>query len=126
MTNGGPTILIVEDRKAEREALDTLLTRAGYSVVALADGHEALTYLQNSPPPSLILLDMLLPVLDGWHFLSEIKKTPSSAIPIIVTTGTVISRAWAASNGCRGFIKKPVESQTLFAEIDRCLSAAPP
>ena len=123
MASEGQTILVVEDNAITREGLGAILREAGYTVVLTAHGGEALAYLHGNPSPDLILLDMLMPVLDGWHFLNELKRPPSaSVVPILITTSTVLSREWALSHGCCGFLRKPIEPESLLAEIRRCLA----
>ena len=63
------TLLVVDDNDVAREGLAGVLRRAGYRVLPAANGEEALQLLRAGPPPDLILLDMLMPFLDGWHFL---------------------------------------------------------
>jgi CheY-like chemotaxis protein len=65
----GNKLLIVEDNDVTREGLATLLRREGFTVELAAHGRQALDYLNTGARPDVILLDMLLPVLDGWHFL---------------------------------------------------------
>src|SRR5439155_814081 len=109
---------------AEREGLAAVLRKAGYGVVTASDGMEALVQLRSGPAPDLVLLDMLMPVLDGWRFLEEVKKQAASAsVPIVVTTGTILTREWAAAQGCAGLLRKPVEPTELLREITRCLGA---
>src|SRR5207302_251010 len=112
-----------EDSAPTREGLTVLLQQEGYRAIPAADGQEALSLIQSAPPPDLILLDMLMPVLDGWHFLERLRRdSPKPPIPVIVTTGTVLSREWAEAHGCAGFVKKPIEPEDLLAEIKRCLA----
>jgi len=121
----GKTILLVEDNAVESEALALILGDEGYSVVAVANGQDAIDYLARHCAPDLILLDMLMPVLDGWHFLAEVNHwEPPVPTPIIVTTSTVISREWALAHGCVGFLHKPVEPEEVAQEVRRCLNAA--
>jgi CheY-like chemotaxis protein len=68
------TLLVVEDNEAAREGLAFVLRRAGFHVLTAADGRRALLLLWSVPPPEVILLDMLLPVLDGWHFLERLRQ----------------------------------------------------
>jgi CheY-like chemotaxis protein len=117
----GTTILVVEDNDIAREGLAAVLRRAGYSVATAENGQEALSVLGADPAPDLILLDMLMPVLDGWHFLDRLKRSPRKAVPVVVTTGTILTPEWAAAHGCAGFIGKPVEAAELLAEIRRIL-----
>ena len=116
------TILIVEDNELARANLVKILESAGYSPASVTNGREALDYLESKPPPDLILLDMLLPVLDGWRFLDHLRKTNKTTAPIIVTTGTVLSRKWAEDHGCAGFIRKPIDVDELLNEIQRCIT----
>jgi CheY-like chemotaxis protein len=71
--------------------------------------------------PDLILLDMLMPVLDGWRFLQQVKAKNIPSVPIIVVTATVLTREWAEDHGCRGFIAKPIIPDELLKEVQRCL-----
>ena len=113
----------MEDNPIETEALALLLRAEGYSVIAAANGREALAHLAQGPAPGLIVLDMLMPVLDGWHFLEELKHwCPPITTPILVTTSTIISREWALAHGCAGFMRKPIEPDELVREIRHCLN----
>ncbi len=115
------TLLVVEDDPIVREGLNVILRRAGYEVVLAANGEEALASLRRQHP-DLILLDMLMPILDGWHFLEQLQaENPSQSIPILVVTATILSREWAADHGCCGFIRKPVEPADMLIEVRRCL-----
>jgi CheY-like chemotaxis protein len=113
------TILVVEDNDLSREELALTLRKAGYQVDSARHGQEALDYLAAGQNPDLILLDMLLPVLDGWHFL---QKVSPSSVPIILTTGTILTREWATTHGCAGFLRKPIAAESLLAEVHRCLA----
>jgi CheY-like chemotaxis protein len=116
------TLLVVEDNDVSREGLAVVLRRAGYRVLPAANGEEALRLLTEGPPPDLILLDMLMPVLDGWHFLDRLQRAGPHP-PIIVTTAAgVLSREWAAAHGCAGFLRKPVGTEALLQEVSRCLA----
>jgi CheY-like chemotaxis protein len=110
-------ILLVEDNDTCRTQLNDILGREGYEVVQLHHGQEALDYLETNSAPALILLDMLMPVLDGWHFLKRFQMP----VPVIIITGTVLTREWASSHGCAGFLRKPIEEDDLLAEVRRCL-----
>jgi CheY-like chemotaxis protein len=121
-TQPGNTLLVVEDNEVAREGLAAVLRRHGYAVALAANGQEALDYLAGNPAPNLILLDMLMPVLDGWRFLEQLKQSGRlGAAPIVVTTGTVLTREWARDHGCAGFVKKPIDADPLLEEIRRCL-----
>jgi CheY-like chemotaxis protein len=117
------TLLLVEDDETNREGLADYLRREGFDVVPLADGRQALDHLRQHPKPDLILLDMLLPVLDGWRFLEEVREAGIKPLPpIIIATGTqAIGREWAFAHGCAGFVHKPIDPAALQDEIMRCL-----
>jgi CheY-like chemotaxis protein len=115
------TLLVVEDNAILRKGLAAVLREEGFAVVTAANGREALDWLREDPPPDLILLDMLLPVLDGWRFLELLKEGPAS-VPVIVTTEVAnLSPEWAAAHGCAGFLHKPLDVGMLLAEVRRCL-----
>ena len=82
------SILVVEDEADARSAMIDILELCGYSAVPAANGKEALDYLRNSPSlPSLIILDLLMPEMDGWQFRSEQVKDPDlAAVPVVVVT----------------------------------------
>jgi CheY-like chemotaxis protein len=115
------TVLVVEDNATAREGLAALLRGRGYAVRCAADGRAALNVLASRPAPDLILLDMLLPGLDGWHLLDSLRGSPLTSVPVVVTTGSILTREWADSQGCAGFLKKPFDQADLFAEIGRVL-----
>ena len=115
-------LLVVEDNDVARQGLVVLLEGEGYRVVTAANGEEALDRLRAGPRPDLILLDMLMPVLDGWAFLGRLRREgPRPPVPVVITTGTILTREWAAANGCQGFLRKPIETEPLLREIRRCL-----
>jgi CheY-like chemotaxis protein len=123
----GKTLLVVEDDDATRAGLATLLRWAGYAVITVANGQAALDYLRLPPGPDLILLDMMMPVLDGWQFLARRKVLgpPAAEVPVIIVTSESTTRAWAESQGCAGFMGKPVEAASLLGEIHRILGTGP-
>ena len=116
-------LLIVEDDDTARDCLYTLLLEAGYEVAQAANGQEALDVLRNGPIPDLILLDMLMPVLDGWRLARQLKALPYLAsVPVIVVTGSILTREWALAHGCAGLLHKPVEPELLLEQIEQCLA----
>lgn len=109
------SILIVEDDAGIRESLHLLLESENYHVMAAANGKEALDLLKSGPHPGLILLDLMMPVMNGWEFLDAIKEdSVVSAIPVIVVT--------AFSEEARGMqvkrvLKKPVDFDLLLTIV---------
>jgi CheY-like chemotaxis protein len=115
-------ILVVEDNEAAREGLGVILRKEGHEVVLAANGQQALDLIRGGLCPNLIVLDMLLPVLDGWQFLQQMRRLqPPLTIPTLVATATILTREWASDNGCQGFLRKPIEAEQLLAEVGRCL-----
>src|SRR3954462_7421991 len=82
-------ILVVDDDPDIRDSLREVLEDEGYSVACVGNGREALEYLHRGPRPRVILLDLMMPVMDGWQFRREQKRDPAIAdIPLIVITAT--------------------------------------
>ena len=82
-----PQILVVDDDAGSRNALTTLLRDEGFSVIAVPGGREALEYLRESPPPTLIVLDLMMPDVDGWDLRHTQKQDPRLAgIPVIAVS----------------------------------------
>jgi CheY-like chemotaxis protein len=121
------TIMVVEDNDILREGLVTIIRHAGYQVLAFADGQPALDFLDTGHQPDLVILDMLMPVVDGWQFLRAVQQWPTPAkFPIIIITGAVLGEEWPEAHGCAGFLHKPFEGntapcrdQTLLGEVIR-------
>jgi CheY-like chemotaxis protein len=116
------SILVVENNDVVREAVAGVLRQDGYAVVAVANGREAAEQLRAGLKPDLVVLDMLMPVMDGWQFLQwSWRNGLVASTPVLIMTGTILTREWAESNGCRGFLKKPFEPAQLLAEVRGCL-----
>lgn len=105
----GP-ILIVDDERDVHTLLAELLRSEGYEVVSAADGAEALEYLRTATTlPSLILLDLVMPNVDGWQFLEERSLDPRlAAIPVVLISGQVAARETARALGLASYIEKPI------------------
>jgi CheY-like chemotaxis protein len=116
----GKTILVVEDDTATREALVLVLSGAGFTVASAANGQEALTQLHGELRPDLILLDLMMPVIDGWQFRREQVRDPAlSAIPVVVLSADGNVQQKAASLRAAGFLQKPVDPGQLMESIRR-------
>ena len=116
-----PTILVVEDNEVHREGIRLILTREGYHVQVVTDGAEALAFLRQNPPPKVMVIDMFMPVLDGWFFLAEVTRLSPRPKIIVATGGTSFGREWAADHGCAGFVRKPIVAEELLLEIRNCV-----
>jgi CheY-like chemotaxis protein len=84
--DGGHTVLVVADERDTREVMGALLEYAGYKVVGVENGAEALTSLRAGVRPFLILLDLRMPVMDGWQFRAEQARGEFASIPVVVTS----------------------------------------
>jgi two-component system, cell cycle response regulator DivK len=118
-----PRILVVEDDEMNRDSLTRLLRRRGYEVLAAHDGAEGVATGQ-SEMPDLILMDMSLPVLDGWEATRRLKAAPDTqAIPIIALTAHAMSadRDKALAAGCDDFDTKPIDLKRLLPKIEALL-----
>ena len=115
------TILLVEDNEASRDMLSRRLARRGFEVRVAVDGEEAVA-LAHSARPDLILMDLNLPILDGWRAAAKLKASPDTqAIPIIALTAHAMAsdEAMAREAGCDGYISKPVMPKDVRAEVER-------
>jgi CheY-like chemotaxis protein len=122
-----PTILLVEDNELNRDMLSRRLTRKGYDVLLAEDGAKGLSAATEGKP-DLILMDMSLPMIDGWEVTRRLKAEPQTrAIPVIALTAHAMSsdREKAVAAGCDDYDTKPVELERLLAKIERLLQAAP-
>lgn len=120
-----PTILLVEDNELSRDMLSRRLSRRGYEV-RIAEDAEVGMQIAAAEKPSLILMDMSLPRVDGWEATRRLKADPAtSMIPIIALTAHAMSgdRASAIEAGCDDYDTKPVELPRLIAKIERLLGA---
>ena len=122
------TILLVEDNEASRDALARRLERRGYDVLVAVNGEQAVTVGQAAKP-DLILMDLGLPVIDGWEATRRLKADPAShAIPIIVLSAHAMTndRELALAAGGNEFDTKPVRFQQLLAKIESLLPKSTP
>ena len=113
---GGKRILLVEDDEITRGAIKMVLEWEGYQVDCAGNGREALDYLHNQDKPALILLDVMMPVLDGEQFREEQKRDPALApIPVVVVSA-LDAAAWLDA---AGHVRKPFQVEELLAAIRR-------
>jgi CheY-like chemotaxis protein len=120
-------ILLVEDNEMNRDMLSRRLERKGYEVVIAVNGQEGVD-LVSSTRPDLILMDLSLPIIDGWEATRRIKADPATAgIPVIALTAHAMAedRAKAMAAGCDDFDIKPVDLPRLLEKIDTLLRRSP-
>jgi CheY-like chemotaxis protein len=120
-------ILLVDDDVATRDALTDALVAEGYEVRGAGDGQEALDLLRTEPPPDLILLDLMMPGLNGWEFRHRQVQDPAlRRIPVIVLSAAGAGLEDVA-DGVADFLHKPVDSGLLLETVRRhCPSPVPP
>ena len=121
-------ILLVEDNEINRDMLARRLERRGYEVVIALDGEQGVS-LAQSEAPDLILMDMSLPVLDGWQATQRIKAAVETrAIPIIALTAHAMvgDRERSIAAGCDDYDTKPVDLPRLLDKMERILAKAMP
>lgn len=121
-------ILLVEDNEMNRDMLSRRLARRGYTVLCALDGQQGLD-MTRKERPDLVLMDMSLPILDGWEATRRIKADPElKGIPIIALTAHAMSadEQKAREAGCDDFDTKPVEFARLLEKILAQLPAKPP
>ena len=116
-------ILLIEDNEMNRDMLSRRLQRKGYQMVVAADGQQGVM-LAHREKPDLILMDLSLPVLDGWEATQLIKSDPETkAIPVIALTAHAMmgDREKAFAVGCDDYDIKPVDLPRLLGKIEACL-----
>lgn len=116
------TILIAEDYDDNRELLRILLSSVGYVIAEARNGHECLN-MARSNPPDLIMVDLSMPVLDGWGVFRELRSDEATNnIPCIaVTAHTDLHRARALEMGFDAFVGKPFRTADLLATVERVI-----
>lgn len=115
-----PRVLIVEDDNSIREDLAALLRDEGYAVETASNGVEAWDRLVNSPPPCLILLDLMMPVMNGREFrIKQLADQSLSTIPVILLTGVAEPVTAASDLRVAGVIKKPFRIAPLLDTLHR-------
>ncbi len=114
-----PKILLVEDNEMNRDMLSRRLLRRGYEVVIAVDGQQGVD-LAGSEQPALVLMDMSLPVIDGWEATRRIKASDTTRhIPVIALTAHAMAgdREQALAAGCDDYDTKPIDLERLLPKI---------
>ena len=114
-----PTVLLVEDNEMNRDMLSRRLERKGFTVILAMDGEEGIARAQ-ADTPDLILMDMSLPLLDGWEATRRLKAQPQTqSIPVIALTAHAMSgdREKALEAGCDDYDTKPIELPRLLEKM---------
>ena len=115
--------LIVEDDGDIRDSLTQILREEGYAVTGVANGQEALDHLHRAGPSDLILLDLMMPVMDGWQFRIRQQEDPDlAAIPVVVLSADGNVRRKAEALGAQGALAKPFDLDSLLDAVTRLCS----
>ena|SRR5688572_13228082 len=121
-----PRLLLVEDNEETRDGLSRYLRRKGYEVVTAVDGRQGLE-AARAERPDLVLMDMSLPVLDGWEATRQLKVDPAIRdVPVIALTAHAMAgdREKALAAGCDEYDTKPVEFARLLGKIQELLGGS--
>ena len=119
-------MLIVDDDEGTRALVRASLELEGFDVREAASGTEGMSALEQDPP-DLILLDVMMPQMDGWEMLRRVQEQHGGAIPVVMFSGQVDENAAdeAAERGASGFIGKPFDPQQLLERARQILGARP-
>ncbi|NOK21742.1 response regulator [Corallococcus carmarthensis] len=120
MTDSAPLILLIEDEEDIRDAVATLLEMEGYRVAQCINGEDAWTWLRLHPRPGLVLLDLMMPVMDGQAFLAKLSQERMlEGVPIIVLSGSPFRPPGAVA-----YLRKPVAVDPLMEVVRRFLPSS--
>jgi len=115
-------VMVVDDDEDIREIVKLSLEASGYRVTTAVDGLEAWQHLNDSAPPSLILLDLMMPRMDGEEFMKTLRSSPQANIPVVIMSGHNASNQKAEELKVNGCLTKPVELDELLGTVRRVVS----
>ena len=113
----GCSVLVVDDDPIILDTVAEVLDFEGYSVCTAQNGAEALEVIKDRVP-NVVLLDMRMPIMDGWGFAAQVKER-GIKVPILVMTAAQDARAWAREIAADGFVSKPFELDELLSAVER-------
>ena len=119
-----PKVLVIEDNEQNLYLVTFMLEKHGYQVIQARDGRQGID-MAAQIKPSIILLDIQLPVMDGYAVAQELRNNPAlNDVPIVAVTSYAMAGDWerTLAAGCSGYIEKPINPDTFMAEIERHLS----
>lgn len=125
MSNLPPTVLIVEDNADNRIIYRTILEHSGFTVIEAMDGESGVR-LTRDRRPDVVIMDISIPVIDGYEATRRLKADPETAkIPVMALTAHAMAedRIRAAEAGCDAYLSKPAEPKEVVAEVWRLLAA---
>jgi CheY-like chemotaxis protein len=115
------SILVIEDDAATRAAVSLVLEDEGYSVTGVANGQEALQQLRRTRLPDLILLDLMMPIMNGWEFRKHQAQDPAlQSIPVVVVSANADVPQKANALSARAYLMKPIDFIQLLEAVQRC------
>ena len=118
--SSGPRLLLVDDDLALRETVAEVLRDEGYEVVEAENGRVALNLLQSGVSPTLILLDLMMPVMDGSTFCRALRAEPSiAALPVVVISANARAQEQALECGADEYLPKPFDIEALLRIVSR-------
>ncbi len=117
-------VLVVEDDASIRELVEMILEDSGFDVITASNGEDALRTIERAAPHA-ILLDMRMPVMDGWDFVRAYRSRPGPHAPIVVMTAAKDARSRAEEVSAEAFVAKPFDPDTLVAAVRRQLDRRP-
>jgi CheY-like chemotaxis protein len=120
-----PTIVVIEDDEDIRESILSLLELEGFRAVGFSNGRDAMDRLGEFREPCLILLDLMMPVMNGWEFMQQRRKLGDTilAIPVVLISA-IASVADLERTGARAFLRKPVDLEALLRMVRQHCGAA--
>jgi CheY-like chemotaxis protein len=111
-------VLVVDDDPDIRSTIADILALRGYKVTAAANGLEALEHLRKGLRPCVILLDLMMPILNGWEFCAEQRRDEAlAALPVVIISGDGSTNRKAADLGVTGFLRKPLELAAILEVV---------
>lgn len=121
-----PPVMVVDDDESTREGMKMLLESRGYDVITAGNGDEALVNLRHGPEPGLILLDVMMPGMDGCQLRRRLEREPRLAdIPVVLCSCCTDLADIAKRIGVKAYLRKPVDIDLLFHVVDRYRRTVP-
>lgn len=118
MSHTSCSVLVVDDDDELRDTVTELLRLEGFDVSSARNGHEALEFLRSNPAPHVIVLDLMMPVMNGQQFRQAQLDAPAlAAIPVVILTASHNGRQQAAAMGVSDFFSKPVDFDVFIAAL---------
>lgn len=116
----GKTVLVVEDDFDIRDLLVFVLSNNGYRATGVANGREAIAHLRQKQPADLILLDLMMPIMDGWEFRAAQKSDPTlNDVPVVLLSATEEVKEQAGPLEAAAYLRKPIDLGQLLATVGR-------